>query len=380
MRLLVPAVLACACLVCGACDQGPEEGSSFATDGPSQGTGPATDEISTWSVLGGRAAHTSTSLPDGSVLVAGGCVVDGCSTATADTYRVSADAQSVLEGPLMSVARDVHTATLLSDGRVVLAGGFSGEGQPPSASVDVLDPVRGIQESGTLEVGRGGHAAVLSNGRVFVIGGWVRSRTYTSSVEVLDPATGGVTAGPELPYAADSLSAVTLLDGRVLVTGGQSTPAVGTDRAVVLDPTSAQWQEVGPMSTPRFKHDMVLLDDGRVLVIGGTPDDEELLSSTEIFDPATGDFAAGPELLEARYKMPNGALLLDDGRVAIGTGGRTVEIVDVDANTSTTLDRMDHRGSFATLNLLGPEQLLVIGGYDDQIRLRNQVRLIAITG
>lgn len=86
------------------------------------------------------------------------------------------------------------------------------------------------------------------------------------------------------------------------------------------------------MSTARFKHDMVLLSDGRVLVIGGTPDDETLLSSTEVFDPSTREFTPGPDLLEARYKMPNGGLLLDEGRVAIGGGGQTVETMDVAAD------------------------------------------------
>jgi hypothetical protein len=66
--------------------------------------------------------------------------------------------------------------------------------------------------------------------------------------------------------------------------------------------------------------------------------------------------------------------------VAIGGGGRTVEVVDVRAGTSKVIETLTQRGSFASLNLIGNDRLLLIGGYDDRIGLRGEVRLIPIDG
>jgi hypothetical protein len=328
--------------------------------------------------LGLRAAHTATTLGDGSVFVAGGCVADRCPSATTSTVLVAADGRSATAGPALNEARDAHTSTLLTDGRVVLVGGFGGEGQPPRGSVELFDPKTGVLTTTTpLAIGRGGHAAARTqDDRVVVIGGWTRPRTYTSSVEVI--ARGEVAVAADLPWSADSLDAIALVDGRILVTGGQTSPGVGTARAAVFDPMSGSWQEVGGMGTPRFKHTSALLPDGSVLVLGGTTDDFDLLATTEVFDPQTGTFSDGPPMTEARYKTAGGALTLSDGRVAIAGGGRTVEIIDPADGTTEVVSQFAERGSFATLNLLGSGDLLVIGGYDDNVRLRGTARTIRL--
>src|SRR5262245_45394483 len=207
-----------------------------------------------------RAAHTATLLDDGRVLVAGGCVTDGCTTASRDTFVVAADGRSAVAGPVMAVPRDNHTAVALPDGRVVLAGGFTGEGAPVSARVDVFDPGDGtIDAAAPLRQPRGGHAAaLLPGGRILVVGGWIASQTYTASAEVIDARRGAVRPAADLPWAADALDAVRLADGRVLVTGGR-TAAGGSTAAAVFDPATGRWAPVGPMATPRFKHTSVLL-------------------------------------------------------------------------------------------------------------------------
>lgn len=93
-----------------------------------------------WSVVRARAAHTATTLLGGGVLVAGGCVADGCGEASNETFVVSGDGAAITAGPSMSVPRDSHTATLLDDGRVVLIGGYPGEGRGVLDSIDVIDP------------------------------------------------------------------------------------------------------------------------------------------------------------------------------------------------------------------------------------------------
>ncbi len=325
-----------------------------------------------------RAAHTATTLRDGRVLVAGGCVVDGCSRATDETVVIAGDGTRSAGGPRLVEARDAHTASLLPTGGVLIAGGFGAEGVPPLRSIEVVDLARRRSSvAGSLAVGRGGHAAaVRPDGTVVVIGGWIAPRTYTSSVEYV--RAGRVARGPSLPWAADALDAVTLRDGRVLVTGGQVASGVGTARAALLDPASGAWTEVAPMRTARFKHTSVVLPDGSVLVIGGTSDDRTLLRTTERFDPRTGRFTAGPSMTEPRYKLAGGAVVASDGRVVVAGGGRTVEAIDVRSARSQVLATFPTRGSFATANLLTTNRVLVLGGYDDEIRLRPEVAVIDV--
>ncbi len=329
------------------------------------------------SAVAARAAHSATVLDDGTLLIAGGCIIDGCGDASADSFAVTAT--TAIQVGSMGDARDVHTATLLESGEVLVTGGFSGEGLPPLASAEVFDPLTGSWDSvAPLATQRGGHAAArLGSGKVVVAGGWVRSRTYTATTEVFDPATGAFTAGPDLPAAADGLEAVALDDGRVLITGGQSAPGVPSDQAVLIAADGASREAVDPLGTARFKHTMVALDDGRVLVIGGTTDDIELLTSTEIFDPASGSFQPGPELLHGRYKVTGGATLLPDGRVLVGGGGDGVEIIDLEAGISTRATTASGVSSFGTASVTG-EIVLLIGGYDERIGLTGRYLAVPV--
>ncbi len=320
-----------------------------------------------------RAAHTMTPVAGDGLLVAGGCVVDGCTTATPTAYVVAADAVERVGD--LAEARDAHTATLLDDGRVLVTGGFVGEGQPPLTSAEVFEPDTGEwQDVGSLAVGRGGHAAaLLGDGRVLVAGGWVGSGTYTATTEIFDPATGRFTPGPDLPRAVDGLAATSLPDGAVLVAGGQVRPGVATGRAVVVDPDGTV-EDVGSLGTVRFKHALTTLDSGRALVVGGTPDDHRLLTSTEVFDPRTRTFRPGPSLQEGRYKLTGSALALSGDRVVVAGGGDGVEVVDVDDGSSRTVPGLgEGRASFSTVGVTGG-RLLVLGGYDEQIRLVGAAR------
>ena len=131
--------------------------------------------------LAGRAAHTMTPLSDGSLLVAGGCVVDGCATASPATFVVRSDV--IDRGPALAQARDGHTATASADGRVLVTGGFVAEGTPPLATAEVFDSrSRSWSTVGSMAVGRGGHAAaMLGDGRVLVAGGWLGPRRSTAT-------------------------------------------------------------------------------------------------------------------------------------------------------------------------------------------------------
>ena len=305
-------------------------------------------------------------------------MVDGCGTATADVVVVGADGRSPVPAAPMSVPRTNHTATLLPDGRVVIVGGFLGEGEGVTGAVDILDPAELTTTRGPTVVPRGGHAAApLPGGRVLVVGGDVGTGG-TSSAELFDPASGSVSAVPPLPWSADAVEATALHDGRVLVTGGRIAPETGTARAAIYDPMRETWTEVGPLAVPRFKHFQVTLPDGRVLVGGGTPDDRVLHRSTEVFDPDVGAFAPGPDLDEPRFKLSGGAIALSDGRVLIGAGGRSIEILDLEGGTSTVVPGLDGTTWFATVSLLDDGSALLLGGYDDRIALTGLMLTVAV--
>lgn len=319
--------------------------------------------------MAGRAVHTATALADGSVLMVGGCIVDGCTTASASTVLLAVD--QTTEADSLAEARDAHTATLLETGRVFVAGGFSGEGEPPLGSTEIFDPKTGRWVAGPhLTLGRGGHAAArLGDGRVVEVGGWISPRRYTATTEVYDPTTEQFLAGPALPVAADGLSATSLADGSILVTGGQVEPGVATAAATVIAADGKSAHPVGPLGRARFKHTMVALPSGDVLVIGGTSDDRELLDSTEVYDPQTGRFSAGPTMSAGRYKLSGEAAVLPDGRVVVAGGGPGVEIIDPARRTSRRVRGTGPgRASFSTVSVLDGT-IRVIGGYDRAIRL-----------
>jgi hypothetical protein len=361
------AVLLAGALAAGCTSGTPPEPGDRRTSGAVGPAASATTSAGAPSDLALRAAHTMSALPRDRLLVAGGCVVDGCDTATASAYVVDG-ARAAPTGSLRQ-ARDAHSATGLADGRVLVAGGFPAEGRPPLASAEIYDPETGRWTSaGSLRTARGGHAAArLGDGRVLVAGGWTGHRTFTASTEIFDPATGRFTAGPRLPQAVLGLAATSLADGSVLLTGGESRPSRATRLAVRVSPDGTL-RRVGPLLTGRFKHAVATLPSGQAIVIGGTTDDQELLAGTEVFDPDTDRFLPGPRLRAGRYKL-SGAAVLPDGRVVVAGGGPGVEVIDPRTGVSRFLTGAGRgRASFSTVGL-SHGVLRVIGGYDEAIRL-----------
>ncbi|HEX5017551.1 MAG TPA: kelch repeat-containing protein [Actinomycetes bacterium] len=324
-----------------------------------------------------RAAHTMTPLADGTLLVAGGCVVDGCATATSSVVRISPEGDRAAAP--MTVARDAHTATLLADGRVLVTGGFVGEGDAPLATAEIYDPLRDTWTAvGDLAVGRGGHAAaLLGDGRVVVVGGWVSSGTYTQQTEIFDPETGRFSRGPDLPVAVDGLAAASLPDGSALVVGGQQSPGEATDQAVRIDADGTLHRLFG-LRHARFKHALVSLPSGEALAVGGTIDDVRLLRSTELFDLRTGRFQPGPTLLDGRYKLAGSAAALPDGRVLVAGGGPGAEVLGPRRGTAERVPGPTGVASFSTVGLLG-DAVLVLGGYDEQIRLTGTRHVVPVS-
>jgi hypothetical protein len=290
---------------------------------------PAPPVPGSWSPTGSmgtaRAVHTATRLADGRVLVAGGDrgapFYDA--TATAELYNLSTGTWTPTGS--MATARESHTATVLADGRVLVAGGNSGGSFATIfASAEIFNPATGLwSDTGSMTHVRSGHTATLLNdGRVLVAGG--SDGLPLASAEIYNPATGTWAATSSMAVARAGHTATRLNDGRVLVAGGWTGDPAGNiallASAELYNPASGTWTPTGSMTTARYRHTMTLLSDGRVLVAGGGNSGQ----SAEIYSVASGTWAPTGSL--TTFRSLHTATLLSDGRVlaAGGLGNSTL--------------------------------------------------------
>lgn len=275
-----------------------------------------------------RASHSSTLLPDGKVLIAGGF---GGSGTESNPYR-STEIYDPRTGSFqpagdMTIGRSSHTATLLKNGKLLIAGGWTGR-YNVRRSAELYDPTtRVFTLTGDMVIERAGNvAALLPDGTVLVAGGEDRSEEALASAEIYDPATGKFTRTGDMTEPRGAATATALRNGKVLIVGGGSGhyPSQNVYRSAELyDPATRKFTSTGPMSVARHKHAAVLLASGKVLVVGGSDnrDWHGEYSSAEIYDPATGEFSATGTMSTSRFKLPSAAALLGNGTVLVAGGG-----------------------------------------------------------
>jgi hypothetical protein len=330
-----------------------------------------------------RAVHHATLLRDGRVLVTGGCTEPGCEGFDAGRRAELYDAaHGLVPDAEMATPRASGTATLLADGRVLLVGGYPGEGQAPTASAEVYDPdADGFAPVGDLGTARADQSAtLLPDGRVLVAGGSDANGVALDTTEYFDPRTGAFTPGPPLlrPRAAH----VAVLSGSALVLAGGTEDTAAIAATEVLDVRGGGWTAGPELSTPRVKTGAVPLGDGEVFVVGGATDTEgrSKLRSSELVDVWAGTVTAGPDLAEGEYKLEGAVATLADGRIVVG-GGTALEVYDAKASSVRRVDvpAYDAR-SFRTVTTVGPDTVLVLGGYDARIQPTDAAYLVTIPG
>ena len=267
----------------------------------------------------------------------------------------------------MKQFRRQHTATLLSDGRVLVAGGAP---VLVAATSEIYDPSTTTwTHSGALNTGRQLHTAtLLQDGRVMVTGGQTDSQLL-SSTEVYDPASGSWTNVGRLNEARELHTATPLTSALVLVTGGF--PNISS--AEGFDPTSGEWSPTGSMNTPRYQHTATLLPDGSVLVTGGL-NATDVLASAEVYDPKTRLWTLTgsmhvPRATHTASLLPNGKVLVTGGDEA----GAPSELYDPATGlwTLTGAPIIPGNGGMniprqtATTTLLADGKVLAAGGFGD---------------
>jgi len=283
-----------------------------------------------------RSNHSATLLKNGTVLLAGGSASQH-EIASAQTFDPIT--RAIATTGSMLTPRQHHTATLLKDGTVLIAGGQSGGHSLSSA--EIFDPSTGrFSSTGSMHTARSSHAAVLlPDGRVLICGG-----TPDDTAEIYDPRSKTFLRSGHMIAAMPSVQAVTLKNGAVFLLGSAGTPAE------IFHP------EIGSFTATDFQHfagPATLLNDGTVLIFGtdgseifnpiantfhavvpaqGTatacvplPSGKVLVAGapTEIYDPASQSFTPGPAL-----KAPQSgdtATLLDNGNVLVA--GSSAELL-----------------------------------------------------
>jgi subtilase family serine protease/N-acetylneuraminic acid mutarotase len=329
---------------------------------PSTGVWREIRSLSEW-----RDLPSATLLPNNKVLIAGGYDL----SKNINSAEIFDPASSVwtVTGQL-NTARRAHTATLLPDGKKVLVvGGAGNAGNLAGAELFDIETGKWML-TGSLSIPRAGHSAtLLSNGKVLVAGGFSGSARLMTA-EVYDPATGSWAPTDNLKSTRTLHSAVALRDGRVLVVGGDG-PNNFLNTAEIYNPITGEWTVTGNLKTGRELLEAILLNDGKVLVIGGF--NNGFLDSAELYDPSTGLWSPAGNLKVGR--VYHSATLLPSGRVLVVGGRRendgkpenyfkSVEIYDPVTGSwseggDLNVGRSGHRAV-----LLPNNNVLVAGGWD----------------
>ena len=317
-----------------------------------------------------RASHSATVLRDGRVLIAGGFKKgpDGHS----QIYSLTAElfdpkTESFLRTGDMNARRAGHTATLLPNGKVLIAGGFTENGM--TASAELYEPSsQTFIAVGNMSVERGGSTAtLLPTGDVLIVGGG--DVVATASADLFHPATNQFSTTGSMTTPRLAHTATLLPDGKVLVLGGSSAHTV-LSSGEVYDPATGTFTPAGAMKLPRYKHAAILLKDGHTLILGGSDehDWQGKYSTAEIYDWKSEKFTPIQSMESQRFKFPSAVVQLAGGNILICGGSKTVEVFDFLMKHFRTIADLDEAYYYGTASLLNNGAVLILGGYTDTMQ------------
>jgi hypothetical protein len=254
----------------------------------------------------------------------------------------------------MRTARANHTATVLPNGLVLVAGG-TGDHNAALASSELYNSASGTWSStGNLHVARVSAGAVLlPNGRVLAMGGCLSNdclSSTTRSAEIYNPTSGSWTVTGSMRTGRAQFIAVLLPTGKVLVAGGCTSYDVNgclavTTAAELYNPATGTWTSTGAMRATRMAMTGTVLPNGKALVAGGQTASSDALSSSELYNPATGTFSLTSRLITPRSDhtatlLPNGRVLMAGGEGVNGLSLIKAELYNPVTGTYSTTGNM----------------------------------------
>jgi hypothetical protein len=262
----------------------------------------------------------------------------------------------------LNTARYDHTATPLPSGEVLVTGGLGVNGNYTSlSSAELYDPKKGKWiVTGSMSVGRTGFSAtLLSNGQVLVAGGSDYQIRCYATAELYNPATGQWTLTGSMSQPRCLHGATLLPDGSVLVSGGVnslydfSRPTVSG--AQIYNPNTGTWTATGSLNVSRASAATLLLQNGQVLAAGGynntgNNNPNTYLTSAELYDPSTGQWNSTASI-SGNVGLPTTPVLLTNGGMLIANDAQFY-----DPNTVT----WDATGPLPTLTF-PPTKAVLLG-------------------
>ncbi|MGO9085651.1 MAG: kelch repeat-containing protein [Candidatus Sulfotelmatobacter sp.] len=320
-----------------------------------------------------RVQHTATLLANGKVLVTGG---DNTSPSTGELYDPSADTFTSVGN--MSAAFDSHTATLLCDlshlpcanDKVLIAGGSTSSAELFDPSTSEFTPI-----ADTLAQRMAATATLLPNGKVLLAGGTTVTTSNTpgvvlSSAELFDPSALTFVYTGTMVSARQNYTATLLSDGKVLLVGG-SDGSNALASAELFDPSNNSFApSAGSLHTARWSHTATPLPNGKVFITGGWDSTNQALASAELYDPSTDSFSditapmITPRVDFTSTLLSNGTVLIVGGHDRNNNVFGNVEIFDPSSATFTSTGGLSTARYFHTATLLpGTAGVLVTGGY-----------------
>lgn len=317
-----------------------------------------------------RTGFTQTVLSDGRVLLAGGTAQGAPSDfRTCELYTPGASTPWSVTGSLVT-ARHEHAATRLQDGRVLVSGGItSGGGNDRNA--ELYDPTTGLwTATGSLQVARARHTqTLLPNGKVLVVGGDNSGSTRgLASAELFDPATGTWTLTTAPTYTYSGHTATLLKQGDVLVLGNR----IQHER---YNPTTQVWSFVANSDNVLASgHSATLLtktDPGLVLVVGPRWVNDVPGQVASVYNPVLNIWTSAGAVPFVRtghvaVELGNGTVLVMGGfHPTTGAPVNSSARFDIGTNSWTTMSALvrERRDFKASLVGSAPGQVLINGGW-----------------
>ena len=318
--------------------------------------GGGSDTLEAAAVAEGRWGHSATLLNDGRVLVVGGQLKPSIALTSAEIYDPSTGAWS--SAGSMSVKRgEGHTATLLNDGTVLIAG------DDEYSSAEIYDPSNNSWSSAgtTNDARQWASADLLSDGRVLVAGGLDVTKTGKTeffSSEIYDPSTGEWTASGVMEMGHTSHSSV-VIDDKIIVFGEKN--------AEIFDPSTGTWSSAGIPNVERTQGTTAtLMKNGKVMISGGGYNQEgwtgqyHVMATVQLYDPSNSTFTSTTIMTEPRQFHT--AILQDDGSVMV-VGSKQIETYDTGTALWTPVaNMMTEHGEAYTATQLKDGRILVVGG------------------
>jgi hypothetical protein len=316
-----------------------------------------------------RFYHTATLLTNGMVLIAGGTTDFTGPVATAELY--DPDKGTFTAAGNMTSPRSGHTATVLPDGKVLIAGGTVSinQGMTPSNGAETYDPSTGaFAATGNMVSGHVCQQAILlGNGKVLIVGG--SSSGQPPNAELYDPATG--TFAPAGTYATNIFDFNTCQGGvSTLLPNGKVLIIWEGAHAEIYDPDSSSFTATAtPSSLEYFDNGLPTatpLLNGKVLVAGGA-DVSPNYTSAELYDPSIGTYTATGNMATGRAEntatvLPDGKVLMAGSLLAGGGALFSAELYDPAAGAFTLTPDMTTTRSLHSATLLNNGRVLVAGG------------------